>query len=193
MGGRERLTRVPYGPPNFLSTFYYLTDVDESTPAFAVIPKSRRCATLEHARATLGDDYCEVPIRGPAGLCCLIDFAAIHTRMDGDGTASRRIMHHIFARAGTAVNNDGTERLGADPLVLNPALYCRGLAPERLALSDDPQTRRLFSLWPAHQKEWVGTGFDPNWVSDPKAQRGPIVGQYKNPGPMAKYNNVNDV
>lgn len=38
-GGRERLTRVPYGPPNFISTFYYLTDVDESTPAFAVIPK----------------------------------------------------------------------------------------------------------------------------------------------------------
>ena len=162
-----------------------LTDVDSTTPAFGLIPKSRRSATLEHARQMLGDDYCELPIRGPAGLCCIIDFAAIHTRMDApDGDAGRRIMHHIFARAGTFVNDDGTERPPADPLVLNKALYCRGLTPERLAMSDDPATRRLFSLWPEHQQQWAATGFADDFISDPKAQRGPSPPEYKNPGPI---------
>jgi hypothetical protein len=32
-----RSQRKPYGPPDLLSTFTYLTDVDETTPAFAVI------------------------------------------------------------------------------------------------------------------------------------------------------------
>jgi hypothetical protein len=43
----QRQTRVPYGPPDMLSTFTYLTDVDETNPSFAVIPKSRRIDNLQ--------------------------------------------------------------------------------------------------------------------------------------------------
>ena len=50
-----------------------LTDVDETTPAFCAVPKSRRAATLMDAKEQLGDAYCEVPVRGPAGSCCIID------------------------------------------------------------------------------------------------------------------------
>ena len=42
--------RTPYGPPDLLSTFTYLTDVDETTPAFAVIPKSRRIANIQELK-----------------------------------------------------------------------------------------------------------------------------------------------
>ena len=72
-GDVTRFTRRPYGVPNFVSTFYYLTDVDETTPAFCAVPKSRRAATLMDAKEQLGDAYCEVPVRGPAGSCCIID------------------------------------------------------------------------------------------------------------------------
>ena len=83
-----------------LSTFTYLTDVDESTPgqhhrlllptlppprcvftlmaplcvaAFAVIPQSRRIDNLQALADVLGEDYAEVPIHGPAGTCCIVD------------------------------------------------------------------------------------------------------------------------
>ena len=48
--------RTPYGPPDLLSTFTYLTDVDETTPAFAVIPKSRRIANIQELKEALGDE-----------------------------------------------------------------------------------------------------------------------------------------
>ena len=73
----ERATRRPYGPPDLLSTFTYLTDVDESTPAFAVIPKSRRCRNIQELKRDLGADYCEVPIYGPAGTTCIVDRVTI--------------------------------------------------------------------------------------------------------------------
>jgi hypothetical protein len=59
-GDVTRFTRRPYGVPNFVSTFYYLTDVDESTPSFCAVPQSRRAATLMDAKDQLGDDYQEV-------------------------------------------------------------------------------------------------------------------------------------
>ena len=61
-----RSSRRPYGPPDLLSTFTYLTDVDETTPAFAVIPKSRRTGNIQELKSQLGDDYSEVPIYGKA-------------------------------------------------------------------------------------------------------------------------------
>ena len=41
--------------------------MDESTPAFAVVPKSRRCSNIQELRRKLGAEYTEVPILGPAG------------------------------------------------------------------------------------------------------------------------------
>ena len=49
-GDLGRFTRMPYGPPNFVSAFYYLTEVDETSPAFCVVPRSRRSPTLLHCR-----------------------------------------------------------------------------------------------------------------------------------------------
>ena len=122
-----RAARVPYGPPDLLSTFTYapkiplspcpemiqprlclctpacryLTDVDESTPAFAVIPKSRRIANIQVLKDKLGDEYGETPIYGKAGTCCIVDRLTIHTRLDPvheDPEKGRRIYHHVFAR-----------------------------------------------------------------------------------------------
>ena len=39
-GDVTRFTRRPYGVPNFVSTFYYLTDVDETTPLSVSLPPS---------------------------------------------------------------------------------------------------------------------------------------------------------
>ncbi len=44
-------------------------DVDETTPAFAVVPRSRRCSNIRELRRKLGAGYTEVPIVGPAGTC----------------------------------------------------------------------------------------------------------------------------
>ena len=125
-----RAARVPYGVPDLLSTFTYapkqlpprfpllffsaktsrracapacryLTDVDESTPAFAVIPKSRRIANIQVLKDKLGDEYGETPIYGKAGACCIVDRLTIHTRLDPvheDPEKGRRIYHHVFAR-----------------------------------------------------------------------------------------------
>ena len=59
----QRQTRSPYGPPDMLSTFTYLPDVDETTPAFAVIPKSRRTDNIQQLRDDLGEEY---GVRQPA-------------------------------------------------------------------------------------------------------------------------------
>ena len=74
----QRQTRSPYGPPDMLSTFTYLTDVDETTPAFAVIPKSRRTDNIQQLRDDLGEEYGEVPIYGKAGTTCIVDLSLIH-------------------------------------------------------------------------------------------------------------------
>ena len=86
-----------------LSTFTYLTDVDETTPAFAVVPKSRRIDNIQILADELGDEYAEVPIHGPAGTCCIVDRSTIHTRLDPleldkDKQRSRRLYHHVRPR-----------------------------------------------------------------------------------------------
>ena len=91
------------GPPDMLSTFTYLTDVDETTPAFAVVPKSRRIDNIQILADELGDEYAEVPIHGPAGTCCIVDRSTIHTRLDPleldkDKQRSRRLYHHVRPR-----------------------------------------------------------------------------------------------
>ena len=69
-----------------------------------------RCCGVQ-LRARLGEAYCEVPIIGKAGTCCIVDRSTIHTRldpreMDRSKQRSRRIIHHVFARAGELHNAD---------------------------------------------------------------------------------------
>ena len=87
----------------------YLTDVTPETPAFAVVPDSRRFDTLAEAREAL-EDYHEVPLYAPAGTCILYDNATFHTRLDGTAEPSlpRRTLQlrrsvfllHLFCGAG---------------------------------------------------------------------------------------------
>lgn len=60
--------------------------------AFSVVPGSHLCHTLTEAKEHLGEQYIEYRIEGPAGLCTIVDSATFHTRLDGDGQASRRLM-----------------------------------------------------------------------------------------------------
>ncbi|HWA61523.1 MAG TPA: phytanoyl-CoA dioxygenase family protein, partial [Caulobacteraceae bacterium] len=96
----DRLTRQPYGPPDWLCAIHYLSDVAPGTPAFCVVPDSRRYPTLKAAFEGLGEAYREVPLYGPAGTCVLYDTATYHTRLDGDGRQMRRTWHQYYARGG---------------------------------------------------------------------------------------------
>jgi hypothetical protein len=227
----EYSTRVPYGPPDNLLSFFCkhwpplrivagpiparpslgpaelpvpisrhvshtviygdvaadLTDVDESTPSFAVVPRSRRAASLPELRRRLGDDvYREVPILGPAGTCCLMDANVVHTRLDpldrSKPPRGRRIFHHVFANARQLENADGTPRTPNVPLGVTDSMYSRGVAGPRLTESADPETRRLYSWWSSTQFEWQRQRYDPAFIGDPKAARGPTNGPFSHPG-----------
>ena len=175
----QRQARRPYGPPDMLNLFMYLSDVDRATPAFAVVPQSRRADNIVRLREALGDGkYAEVPVHGPAGTVCIADRALIHTRLDpleADRALQkpRRILHHVYACAGELCDARGTARKGnGQPLEVTEWAFSRGLAPRRLVESADAATRRLFSAWPAHQRAWMAAGYDEGFVSDPKSARG---------------------
>jgi hypothetical protein len=53
----NRLEREPYFPLDAMCCIRYLTDVTPATPAFAVVPRSRRHDSLETALAELVDQY----------------------------------------------------------------------------------------------------------------------------------------
>jgi hypothetical protein len=155
----DRLIREPYLPCDWLCAIHYLTDVVAGTPAFCVVPRSNRFETLAQAFDELGDDYHEVPLRGPAGTCILYDTALFHTRFDGDGKQSRRTWHQYYARGGWLPSSlPTTSRYMRPP---TPPLTDWNLFPERLALHPDPAIRRFFSHWNTAQGEWVASGFDP--------------------------------
>ena len=45
-----------------------------------------------------------------------------------------------------------------------------------MTVSPTAKVRRMFSVWPSHQKEWMASGFGDDFVSDPKSARGPTQG-----------------
>ena len=55
----DRFDRKPYHPCDWLCAIHYLTDADETAPAFCVVLKlkSNRDATLQDAFEGLGTDY----------------------------------------------------------------------------------------------------------------------------------------
>ena len=67
---------------HLVCAIHYLSDVGVSDPCFCVVPNSGPYETLEEARAQLGPDYEEVPIRGPAGtlVCTTLPFSHPPTR-----------------------------------------------------------------------------------------------------------------
>jgi ectoine hydroxylase-related dioxygenase (phytanoyl-CoA dioxygenase family) len=152
----DRLTRIPYGPCDYLCAIHYLTDVEPGAPCFCVVPDSNRFESLRAAFEGLGNSYREVPLYGAAGTCVLYDTATFHTRLDGDGEKMRRTWHQYYARGGWLPTENRYVRPPA------PVLTDWNLFPERLALSPDPQVRLFFSHWNPAQGEWVASGFDPD-------------------------------
>jgi hypothetical protein len=156
---RDRLERTPYMPCDWICAIHYLNDVDERSPAFCVVPQSNRFETLKEANEALGDAYCEVPIRGPAGTCVVYDTATYHTRLDGDGHKGRRTWHQYYARGGWLRSAlPTTDRYMRPP---SPSLTDWNLFPERLANHSDPAIRLYFSHWNSAQGEWAASGYDP--------------------------------
>lgn len=155
----DRLIRAPYFPCDWLCAIHYLTDVEPGAPCFCVVPNSSRFETLKVAFETLGDNYCEVPLHGPAGTCVLYDTAIFHTRLDGDGQKMRRTWHQYYARGGWLRSTlPTTSRYVRAP---SPVLTDWNLFPERLAMSPDAKVRLFFSHWNTAQGEWAASGFDP--------------------------------
>jgi hypothetical protein len=155
----DRLTRIPYMPCDWLCAIHYLSDVAPGSPCFCVVPDSNRFETLQEAFEKLGDDYCELPLFGPAGTCVLYDTATFHTRLDGDGRQMRRTWHQYYGRGGWLRSALPTTNRYVRPP--SPVLTNWNLFPERLALNPDPKIRRYFSHWNTAQGEWVASGFDP--------------------------------
>ena len=157
--------RAVEGPPpaiDYLCAITYLTDVSPSSPAFAVVPNSFRVpVTAQHAasevKAQLGDAYRPAPLYGSAGTLVLYDIATFHTRADpldvqGNRIAGerRRTQHRYFGRQGAC---------GSDA-----ALTPWALAPQRLADSDDPSTRRFYSQQNYLMRSWAGSGFSRSFL-----------------------------
>ncbi len=155
----NRLIRTPYLPCDWVCAIHYLTDVQQDTPSFCVVPGSQRFETLREAYEALGDEYVEVPIYGVAGTCVIYDTGIYHTRYDGDGVQMRRTWHQYYARGGWLRSAlPTTDRYIRPP---TPPLTDWNLFPERLVMSDDPETRMFFSHWNTAMCEWVASGFDP--------------------------------
>ncbi|MFT5561174.1 MAG: hypothetical protein ACJAYE_003642 [Candidatus Azotimanducaceae bacterium] len=72
---RDRFLRLPYLRCDNLCAIHYLTDVDASTPAFCVVPRSNQFETLRESYDAFADNYVELPIHGKAGSCVLNDTA----------------------------------------------------------------------------------------------------------------------
>lgn len=133
-----------WDPDNpYLSTYtcviYYLKDVHECCPCFGMVPNSHEYDSIEEAKAGLGDAYREVPIRGEAGTAVLYNITTYHTRINGkkDCPHGRRTMHNYHSRESNS------------PLTNWVTL------PEKLALSDDNETRRFYSQWTPGQIQYA--------------------------------------
>lgn len=105
----NRMSRQPYGTADWICSIIYLTDVDETTPAFAVAPRTVTYEPMEKAVTELGDDYVETPLFGKAGTVVFYDTATYHTRLDSpleglQEIGARRTMHQYWSRGGYLVS-----------------------------------------------------------------------------------------
>ncbi|MBM7566821.1 phytanoyl-CoA dioxygenase family protein [Paenibacillus sacheonensis] len=134
VGGKIWDPENPY-KSTYTCVIYYLKDVHECCPAFCIVPCSHEYGSLAEAKAGLGDQYREVPIRGKAGTAILYNITTYHTRNGGkpECTHGRRTMHNYHSRTTSApLTNWAT-------------------VPEELALSDDRDTRLFYSQWTPNQ------------------------------------------
>ena len=107
-----------------LSVVYYLTDVDETTHCFSVVPEAamtKRGAGSPECDGADGRD-----LLGPAGTAILLDAGSCHAGRLRKTTQPRRTVHIYYGHA------------------TQPPLSEHTIFPRRLIEHADPHVRRLF-------------------------------------------------
>ena len=132
-----------FADSSYLCAIHYLSDVDEDSPCFCMVPNSqpREYETVEKAREKMGDAYHEVPIRGPAGTAVLYNINIFHTRLPGKADRGRRSQHTYFSCA------------------TSPAVNNWVVIPQRLAEHPDPEQRKFFSQWSEATRAYAAAGY----------------------------------
>ena len=90
-----------------------------------------------------------------------MDSAILHTRLDGDGDAGRRMLHVSYSRCSYERSADGWRGPAATSANAgdDKQFEMKALVPARLALSDDAAERRFYSSWTTWQQAWGAAGF----------------------------------
>ncbi|WP_274363203.1 phytanoyl-CoA dioxygenase family protein [Paenibacillus thermotolerans] len=142
VGGKVWDPDNPYNS-TYACAIYYLKDVHECCPCFSLIPSSHEYESLDEAKQALGEDYCEVDIRGKAGTAVLYNITTYHTRKTGKSECNhgRRTMHNYHSRGSV------------------PPLTDWATVPEQLALSSDAETRKFYSQWTPKQIKYAVTTY----------------------------------
>lgn len=107
-----------------LSLVYYLTDVDETTHCFSIVPESleEKSALPNHR-----DGSTAIDIHGPAGTAILFNAANVHDARRRVTTQERRTIHIYYGHR-------------AEPSLSEYTIF-----PPRLMDHEDPEVRALFS------------------------------------------------
>ncbi len=108
-----------------LSVVFYLTDVDETTHTFSVLPRTVRSATLEPLEAQ--DLSTARHLTGPAGTAILFNAALFHAGAVRQTPRERRTIHIYCGRSSA-------------PPMSNHTVF-----PRRLWEGKDEETRRYYS------------------------------------------------
>ena len=132
----------------YVCNIQYLTDVDENTPCFCVVPNSHPYESIEEAQEKMGAAYQEIHIHGPAGTAVLYNIGIYHRRYPGLQDQGRRTQHNYFSRA-------------ASPPLTNWVLL-----PQRLAEHPNPDLRTYYSQWSDATKAFAEAGYSQQFYDD---------------------------
>ena len=111
-----------------LSAIYYLTDVDETTARYSLIPASQNVNEAPKKVREDGEDRCgEIEMLGPAGSVILVNAGIWHCGKWGHGPRERRTVHVYYQQSTT-------------PAVSNHTIF-----PRRLWDVTDAGQRRFYS------------------------------------------------
>lgn len=132
----------------YVCSIQYLTDVNENTPSFCVVPNSHPYETIDEAREKMGDAYREILIHGPAGTAVIYHISIYHRRYPGLQNRQRRTQHNYYSRT-------------ASPPLTNWVIL-----PQRLAEHPDPDLRTYYSQWSDATKAYIEAGYSQRFYED---------------------------
>lgn len=121
-----------------LGAFIYLTDVDETTARYALVPNSQHLPEPRKVREEPEEREGEVEMLGPAGSVILVNAGNWHCGKWGHGPRERRMAAIYYGQSHT------------------PSLSDHTLFPRRLWDVDDPEQRRFYSKFNAITRATAG-------------------------------------